>query len=223
MSEDGLKKHFIPLLENQKVEALEFIAKRRINIFVWEKGHAQKDSFTPYRFNEDKSQLFVVPADKDVSLKTRDIVFNFELNQIFYFGTGAISSIGDDTFLLEVSEELYKTEKRKNFRIFTNKVDAFVLDFENKRFYGDSLSTGGIGIFVTEAQQKMFELGKVYGPAQLHFAEAKFEIPLFRPLYIRKNHNDAAVLGINFLNVSDETEARLFREVNKFLYADFSR
>ncbi len=222
MYTNNLKKHFIPLHETQREDILEFVAKKRINLFVWEKGKAQKELFTPYRFNSKTSLLSLLPQEKETSTENRNIIFNFEMNQIFYFGTGDISLEGEDLFVLHVDKELYKTEKRENFRIYSNKED-FTFKFEEVSFLGNSLSTGGIGLFVTQDQVTSFTFGKAYGPAVLRFSENDFEIPIFRPLYVRKNHENDLILGINFLNLSEDTEARLFREINKFLYVDFAK
>lgn len=128
---DGKKAHFKELVLIEKRSKLSFVANQKVEITIWKKTSSVKFKALADIFIVEDLKLVLTPnTEFDRSLK--EVLYNFSINGVSFFGKASIENI-DNKISLNCEEELYKSERRKNYRLLTyphHKAYA-ELNFEN--------------------------------------------------------------------------------------------
>lgn len=110
---------FKALNESEKLSKLAQLPKSsKPDIVIWKKGESQKHKLKVSDFVRSKAELKIL-KDFPIELLDNSVLYSFELNGLSFFGQGKILQRLDNQFWLECSGELYKSERRKNFRLLT--------------------------------------------------------------------------------------------------------
>lgn len=114
---DDNKAHFKELALVEKKHKLSFVANQKINVILWKKGTTTKYKVVSDIFLVEDLKLVLTPITEiDKSLK--DVLYNFSINGVSFFGKGIIENI-DNKITLNCSDQLFKSERRQNYRLLT--------------------------------------------------------------------------------------------------------
>lgn len=116
MTKDDSKTHFQTLLDREKISRLQKLCAESIKLMIWVKGTKEREHFIAKAYSEDRKSLVLSGNDK-TSLHGKDVLYAFTLNGLNYFGKGRVLSTS--LIDLDCKSNLYKSEKRKNFRLLT--------------------------------------------------------------------------------------------------------
>ena len=111
--------YFKALNEQEKLSKLALLSKPgNSNIVVWKKGESRKFTLKVSDFVRSKSEVKIL-KDFPKDLKDSEVLVSFEISGLNFFGRAKVVERLDSQIWLELSEELYKSERRKNFRLLT--------------------------------------------------------------------------------------------------------
>ncbi|MBD66739.1 MAG: hypothetical protein CME62_16145 [Halobacteriovoraceae bacterium] len=117
----GKNIHFKELTDQEKESKLYNLVhgkNSKQELTVWEKGSSQKYKLSADTFIKMKAEVMVNGEFPDELLEKK-LLATFEFNGIHFFGE--VKAIKRDKFPLAInfSEKLFKSERRKNFRLLT--------------------------------------------------------------------------------------------------------
>lgn len=114
---DDTKAHFKELTVLEKQSKLSFVANQKIQITLWQKGDAKKYHVYSTIFLVEDS-ILILKADSVVNNTVKDYLYNFSINGVSFFGKCVFKGL-DSKLSIDCSGVLYKSERRKNYRLLT--------------------------------------------------------------------------------------------------------
>lgn len=114
---DETKAHFKELTVLEKQSKLSFVANQKIKVTLWQKGVATKYQVYPTLFLIEDFILVLEP-DSSLDKTIKDYLYNFEINGVSFFGKCILKNT-DSKLSLDCSGVLYKSERRRNYRLLT--------------------------------------------------------------------------------------------------------
>lgn len=116
---DDKNVYFKALNEQEKLSKLALLSKdENANIVVWKKGSAEKHKLKVCDYVRSRAEIQILKNFPKELLKS-EVLISFELSGLNFFGQAKVVERLGSQIWLEVSEELYKSERRKNFRLLT--------------------------------------------------------------------------------------------------------
>jgi hypothetical protein len=103
--------------DKEKVSRFSQLEKTQVEITIWEKGSSTREKFSSIRFNKDEMILIVTTSG--TSLSGKKVLYAFSINGVNYFGEAELNPSVSNTFNLDCSKDLFKSERRENFRLLT--------------------------------------------------------------------------------------------------------
>ena len=133
---------FSPQSNEEKMSKFRNFLKKKENLCTaWIKGQTQRFFFQMSSFVEEKNQISLLSLNEK-HISDGFYCLAFEISGVSYFIQGNLSKYGDGrTYLFQVSETLYKGERRNSFRLMTypaRKVKAYI-HFENEELAESNL------------------------------------------------------------------------------------
>jgi hypothetical protein len=113
---------FSLLADHESQTTFQALCRKEAFIVLWKKGTTTKLNFTAEGFNKDQKLIQIRPDDSKAALSLVDetVLANTSLESLQYFFSGKISfDKTNNVYLLKLSENVYKFERRKNFRLTT--------------------------------------------------------------------------------------------------------
>ena len=111
--------HFKKLTDEEKHSKLSQLARSTENkLTVWKKGETKKYDLSPIQYFRSKSDIQVSGHIPDDFLD-KEILFSYELAGLNFFGKSKLISLTKERMYLECHSELFKSERRANFRLLT--------------------------------------------------------------------------------------------------------
>jgi predicted transport protein len=110
--------HFMKQNDKEKVSRFSQLEKSQVEMTIWAKGSSAREKFSCIRFNKEKMHL-VVTTESSTTLAEKKILYAFSINGVNYFGEGDLETSISNTFNLDCSNNLFKSERRENFRLLT--------------------------------------------------------------------------------------------------------
>ncbi|MAX65611.1 MAG: hypothetical protein QF441_13930 [Bacteriovoracaceae bacterium] len=96
----------------------QLVNQKKSELTIWKKGSEKKIKLHPETFLKTKKQLEIldkVPSDYlDVPL-----LYSFDLAGLHFFGKTKITTQTNNKYYLHCEEDLFKSERRSNFRLLT--------------------------------------------------------------------------------------------------------
>ena len=108
--------YFKQLTNKEKVSKLLSIAREKGEVTIWEKGGSARRS-TPTQYFDRKEYHLHLDLKRS-SLVDKEILYSFKLTGLSFFGKGKLIEVGKE-LAIECRQDLFKTERRKNFRLLT--------------------------------------------------------------------------------------------------------
>lgn len=110
---------FKALNESEKLSKLAQLPKSsKPDIVIWKKGENKKYKLKACDFVRSKAELQLL-KDCPKDFLESSVLYSFELSGLSFFGRAKIIQRLDNQYWLECNEELFKSERRKNFRLLT--------------------------------------------------------------------------------------------------------
>jgi hypothetical protein len=116
MTDTESKTHFQKLLDREKDSRMEIVAREGVKIMIWKKGEKDRETFKGSAYSKDRKAL-ELSGDTETKLVGSEVLYGFTLNGLSYFGKGKIVKVG--LIELDCHNDLFKSEKRKNYRLLT--------------------------------------------------------------------------------------------------------
>jgi c-di-GMP-binding flagellar brake protein YcgR len=111
--------HFKKLTDEEKHSKLSQLARSTENkITIWKKGETKKYDVSPIQYFRSKSDI-QVDGDVSETLFGQEVLYSYELAGLHFFGKSKLVSLTKDKMYLECHTELFKSERRANFRLLT--------------------------------------------------------------------------------------------------------
>lgn len=110
---------FKVLNESEKLSKLGQLSNSKSpDIIIWKKGSTQKHKLKVCDFVRMKSQIQLLKGFPEELIET-EVLFTFELSGLSFFGRATAIQRLKNQIWLEISGEVFKSERRKNFRLLT--------------------------------------------------------------------------------------------------------
>lgn len=110
--------YFQQLTDKEMASKLNQLARSDGSVTVWEKGDKKREQHEAREYKAESSRLLCSTTSKS-SLIGKKILFSFEINGLSFFGSGELKSVNSGLLALELSEKLFKSERRGTFRLLT--------------------------------------------------------------------------------------------------------
>lgn len=114
---DDNKAHFKELVLVEKKSKLSFVANQKIEITIWKKASSDKFKVVADIFLLEDLKLVLGPKT-ELNKSLKDVLYNFSINGVSFFGKGKIETI-DNKISLNCENQLFKSERRQNYRLLT--------------------------------------------------------------------------------------------------------
>jgi hypothetical protein len=102
----------------EKNNRLSQLGTSRGAVIIWEKGKKDKHNLLAIAFDKNQQNL-VLDSKVDIYPRGTKVLCSFELRGMSFFAQAVFQkSIGDDV-VLEIQQELFKSEKRSSYRLMT--------------------------------------------------------------------------------------------------------
>lgn len=108
------KVNFVKLDQKEREVRYNTLLKKDQKVKIWLKGSQNKFEFSFDDYNQDENYLSFEKID--ISLIDKEVLFNFESNGQIFFGQGYLKR-EPESFHLTGIDNVYKSERRKNFRL----------------------------------------------------------------------------------------------------------
>lgn len=187
------------------------LAQKKNNVTVWLKGSSYKEELFFIDSEENKLRIFL-SYPKDKNILNKDIFFTFEINGVKYFSKAFLKDFDSKKVFLDWNkDEIYKSERRNSFRLFTNPNYEVYLYVKIEDEY---ISQNIVDFRVKQSQTALFK-------SFLKLVNED-EKSLDKEGYVHFRVNDISVTGLS-LEVS-ELEKKFFIEKKKTgkAYINFS-
>jgi hypothetical protein len=120
--------HFVELNEDELTSKLLLASKKKSDICIWNKGEPKKNLYPIKEFTVRGKKL-VVGGDDHMDDFSSDVLFTFDIDGLAFFGKGKLKRESNDSFAINAISKIYKSERRRNFRLLTFPVYEVFLEF----------------------------------------------------------------------------------------------
>jgi hypothetical protein len=215
---------FTKLSKKEAIIALDTILKYRGDLLLWTKGSDGKEKFRCEDFDEPSLTLFMSPVLSGTQLKDKKILLSFESKNLQYFTTSTLKYIpAKDIYTIEITNDFFKCDKRKNFRADRNDFSNLSLTYKQHSFTGFDLSAGGASLLLPQDSISPFKPKQIIENLGINFNNIKLVAPKAEVRYLLEvtdylSGNKNTKVGFMFLDVDESFEASIFREINNAIY-----
>lgn len=133
MSQNPSQGQFTELQIHERDAVMSELAKTGEFLTVWVKASASKSFFKCKGFAPHSSLLELIPRETGqfLHLDKKEVMVSFFLKSLQFFFTGVFSiDKTNQTYLVKISDKLFKFERRKNFRLLTYPIHAVRFHFK---------------------------------------------------------------------------------------------
>jgi hypothetical protein len=109
--------HFTKQNLKEKESRFHTLARENSNLTIWEKGSKLREKFEVLSFLKSDQSLSL--SIDETTYAGKSVLFAFVLNGVNYFGEGNLSDLSGKKCVVDVSGDLFKSERRENFRLLT--------------------------------------------------------------------------------------------------------
>ena len=215
---------FTKLTRVEVIQALDEILTYRGDLLLWNKGSSKKEKFRAEDFDEKTMTLMLLPVLASTNLKGKQILLTFESKNLQYFTTSTLNyDSKTDRYTLSVTNDFFKCDKRKNFRIAASDLDGLSVMIKQRSYNGFDLSVGGVSFLIPAGATIPFKVHDVidnitiiFNGHQLTTEQAEVRYLLEVKDYFHDTTNTK--VGLMFTKTTDQFEATIFKEINNAIY-----
>jgi len=110
--------YFTKQNDKEKQSKLAQVSNAALVLTIWEKGSSVKEKFSTTEFDRNDFFLYLSSNDKSTYINKK-VLYAFSINGVNYFGKGELNDLRDNRYRLDCSDDLFKSERRENFRLLT--------------------------------------------------------------------------------------------------------
>ena len=110
--------YFTKQNDKEKQSKLGQVSSGSLVLTIWEKGSSVKEKFHSTDFSREEYFLFINSDDKSI-YANKKVLYAFSINGVNYFGKGELKSLTNNRYRLNCNDDLFKSERRDNFRLLT--------------------------------------------------------------------------------------------------------
>ncbi|MBF0301371.1 MAG: PilZ domain-containing protein [Oligoflexia bacterium] len=212
------KAYFKNLPNNEKVSLLKNAIRTHSEVQIWKKGSKNIEKFRIIDLEGD-SRIILDLIDMHTRYLNFEILLNFIYDNSQYFTTCILQINQNQEYYVDISNDLFKCEKRNSFRLKANQYNSISLIINEKTYSVQDISTGGLSLIVEEAEEEIYKKNKQFLRCILELNKIIYTIPLCEIVNIIPNKaHKTFKLGIKFLNLSQEDESKLCRQINNDVF-----
>jgi c-di-GMP-binding flagellar brake protein YcgR len=124
------KAHFDALNEKNADIVFRKLVRLKANIILWEKSHSETEEFQVNSFNQDLKIIHASGKSLESNLVNKELLFKTQADGIHYFGECVLNQGPRGLeFYIKIQKNLYKCERRKNFRLKLYSSDKIEISF----------------------------------------------------------------------------------------------
>ncbi len=113
------KAHFEKLAPKEITGKLNYLIQNLGVITVWQKGSNVREDYVVQASSLQKTKVQVYPSGDNL-LVGKVVLCKFEVNGLWYFSnTKVVKEVGVNKFTIEFANDIFKSERRENFRLLT--------------------------------------------------------------------------------------------------------
>jgi hypothetical protein len=109
--------HFTKQNLKEKESRFHSLARANSSLTIWEKGSKLREKFDVLNFSKTEQKITL--SVDETTYAGKSVLYAFIINGVNYFGEGDLSPLTGKKCTVDVSGELYKSERRENFRLLT--------------------------------------------------------------------------------------------------------
>ncbi|MBF0366555.1 MAG: PilZ domain-containing protein [Oligoflexia bacterium] len=171
------------------------------------------------RNQNDPNIVLVKPREFSVTIFNISVLMNLTVDKIQYFATASIKLTMDNLYAITFDPEIFKIEKRKNFRLKASKQSELFFHIEGKRFHSPDVSAGGISFYVEDAEKEKYAKGALFENCFVEINDVKYVILQVEIVNVIETQKfDQTKIGVKFLKCSPTVESQLCRHINQEIF-----
>ena len=214
-----------------KVDRLKFLksfCKKKSVIEIWKKGYEEKDMETFEIQTYDEEQCTINLTKKGNFLKKflkslltdTDVFIRIIQGRDYYFFLGHLKHQIKNQYSLDLENELYIGQQRKNYRLDAGIYIRLKVRVDNKLFSGKDISAGGISLISPSSLDDYFQKGKLFTKFTISMNGHTFDVPkakLASKTKVRLRERPGELFfkaGLEFIGLPKSTEEKIRRIIN---------
>lgn len=195
---------------------------REIKILLWTKGSSAREKFIINHYSPENQRIYLDRPSGTTLLVNQGVLMNLEFNQMRYFSTSTLSVDENQELYLKINSKVFKGNKRANFRIDSQVIENYKITVNDLTFDGIDLSVGGISFLAPAHLIDIFQANE-YQNITIRFNRHQIKIAKACKKYCITtdffgNNQIVLKVGMQFLDLEEEKESFLFREINNALF-----
>ena len=128
--------YFRELGPEEKKSKLAQLVRGRIPVVVWKKGEKRRERFE--HLSLDENSLLLQLSGLKTQFAGQEVLYTFELNGVHFFGKANVTVANSYSCTLDCTNDLYKRERRENFRLLTFPHHKVFIQIKMNNFSDDS-------------------------------------------------------------------------------------
>ena len=230
---------FTKLKKDSKIEVLWQACQQRIDFKVWKKGETNRLELKAVKLDESELSILVHSHEVDFeSFRNHDLLVNFVHFGVHYFGNvKLISDVSESKFLLDFKTDLFRCERRGNFRVSlygkeNNLFEVYKYSLpenpgvmlreyfeKNKReqFKVINVSGNGVAVIAPKHWNALIKVKEIYKHTMLKIDGLRFEIEEAELVYsedagfLYDDEKGKLKIAFSFLKIDKSTEKELVK------------
>lgn len=190
---------------------------------IWEKGETdeQAELYEAVEYFPNPRIIKLKPTGKLVTKITgstkagKQVLIKVPIeDKINYFSAGRLKFHPEDlTYSLELSDVIYKSQARGNYRLAASDVIPIQFKIDEQVFEALDISVGGTSFIVDPSEAERFAKGKLFNECTLRFDRKNYYIPLAQ-IAAHIPMEGKLKIGIAFKDLSRKTEDELYIKIS---------
>ncbi len=215
---------FTKLNKTEAIISFETLLNYKGELLLWSKGKDKKEKFRIEDFDKDSMLISMTPVLIGTELQNKNILISFESKNLQYFTSSQLYYIEEkNIYTAEVAKDVFRCDKRKDFRIESSDLSRFSISYKHYSFDGFDLSVGGASFILPADTASPFGLKQIVKDLTLKFGSTTITAPKAEVRYLLEviDNNKGCKnlkIGFMFLETNEQFEAIIFKEINNAIY-----
>ena len=230
---DPNKKHYFQPVEHDEFGQQMLIytqTKGAQTITIWERGESEElaENYVADEYDTDKKILTLHPTGKLITKITgsnkagKVVLVKIPVeSKVHYFTVATLKFHQSNlTYSLEISNEIFKSQQRGNYRLNTSDVISIQFKINEQVFDALDISTGGTSFLVNPVETVKFAKGEIFKECTLRFDRKNYYIPEALVASVKEMSPEETggvkkvKIGIAFKNLPRKTEDELYVKIS---------
>lgn len=230
---DPNKKHYFYVADlkefNERMQ-IHCSVETSPSLTIWEKGDNDEvaEIYGAIEYSADKKIIKLRPTGRLMTKITgstkagKQVLVKIPIEEkINYFSGGTLVFHPDDlTYSLEINQEIYKSQARRNFRLTASDVIPVQFKIDDQVFEALDISISGTSFLIEKSDCERFAKNKLFHSCTLRFDRKNYHIPiahiatLFSVVHPENKSIHQYKVGIAFKELPKKTEDELYIKIS---------